>query len=421
MAGVHADSTSGRRRRRRLRREVKWTLSAIILVLVVEYFVLPRLGGLSHALREVSRLNVGYLLVGVGLEAASLVAYAQLTYTVVPAGGPRRWRLLRIDLSSLALSHVVPGGTAPGVGLSYRLLSQAGVRPADAGFALAMQGVGSAVVLNVLFWGALIISLFTHGFDPLYTYAALSGVVLMGALAGVIVALTKGRHRTVEIVRQWAGKVPFLDADRLAEGVQRVAERLRMLADDRELLWRAVVWAATNWLLDAASLWVFIAAFHHYISPINLLVAYGLANILAVIPITPGGLGIVEGVLIPALHGFGVPLFVAVPAVLGYRAINFWLPIPVGGGAYLSLRFEELGWRQRLHEAREDLVEDRSAKTNGGDTPQTRLKQLGRHRSGLKNPPAASTSSNGTSPEPSPGESDTQGQGQPTQINDSGT
>ena len=101
---------------------------------------------------------------------------------------------------------------------------------------------------------------------------------------------------------------------------------------------RAIGWAAANWLLDAASLWVFIAAFHTLISPIDLLVAYGLANVLAVIPITPSGLGVIEGVLIPTLAGFGVAKEKAVLAVVGYRLVNFWLPIPVGGLCYLSLR-----------------------------------------------------------------------------------
>ena len=68
-----------------------------------------------------------------------------------------------------------------------------------------------------------------------------------------------------------------------------------------------MIWAAANWLFDAASLWVFLFAFGQAVLPIDLLVAYGLANILAVIPITPGGLGVIEGVLIPTLVGFGVP------------------------------------------------------------------------------------------------------------------
>ena len=357
------------RSRRRVRREVKWTVTAVVVLLAVEFVVLPRLGGFRKSLHQVSHINGFYVIAGLLLEAAALAAYAQLTYTVLSPGGPKRWRLLRIDLSSLALSHVVPGGTAPGVGLSYRLLSQSGVGAADAGFALAMQGVGSALVLNALFWLALIMSLFTNGYNSLYTWAAVAGTILMASFAAVIVALTKGRTRSVEVVRVWADHVPFLNGDRLAEGVQRVAERLKDLSGNRDLLYRAVFWAAANWLLDAGCLWVFIAAFHHYVSPINVLVAYGLANILAVIPITPGGLGIIEGVLIPALHGFGVPLDIAGPAVLGYRVVNFWLPIPVGGVAYLSLRFETLGWRQRLRNAREEIVVHPSS---NGTMPTTR-------------------------------------------------
>jgi len=360
------------RQRRRLRREVKWTITAVVVLLVVEFLVLPRLGGFAKSLAQVSRINGFYVIAGLLLEAAALGAYAQLTYTVLSPGAPKRWRLLRIDLSSLALSHVVPGGTAPGVGLSYRLLSQAGVGTADAGFGLAMQGVGSALVLNVLFWLALIVSLFTNGFHPLYTYAAAAGTLLMGAFAAVIVALTKGRRRSVEVVRQWADHVPFLDGDRLAEGVQRVADRLKDLAGHRDLLYRAITWAAANWLLDAGCLWVFIAAFHHYVSPINVLVAYGLANILAVIPITPGGLGIIEGILIPALVGFGVPLDKAGVAVLGYRLVNFWLPIPVGGISYLSLRFESVGWRQRLSKARDEIIEQPAPSSANGTKPTER-------------------------------------------------
>ena len=119
---------------------------------------------------------------------------------------------------------------------------------------------------------------------------------------------------------------------------------------------RAVRWAAAFWLLDAASLFVFIAALGKIVPPIDLLVAYGLAQVLAVIPITPSGLGVIEVVLIPTLVGFGVPRETALLGVFGYRLVNFWLPIPVGGIAYLSLRFSGEGWRQRLRNARHQVA-----------------------------------------------------------------
>ncbi len=119
---------------------------------------------------------------------------------------------------------------------------------------------------------------------------------------------------------------------------------------DRSLTRRAIGWAAANWLLDAASLWVFVAAFSHFISPVDLLMAYGLANILAAIPITPGGLGVVEFVLVSMITGFGPTAGQALSAVLAYRAVNFWLPIPFGGLAYASLEFERRPSFRRLQQ-----------------------------------------------------------------------
>ena len=56
--------------------------------------------------------------------------------------------MLRIDLSTIALSHCVPGGGAAGTALGTRLLTRAGVPTADALFAKLAQGIGSAVMLQ---------------------------------------------------------------------------------------------------------------------------------------------------------------------------------------------------------------------------------------------------------------------------------
>jgi uncharacterized protein (TIRG00374 family) len=336
---IHATRT-GWRARFRVRRELRIGLTVFGLALVVEYLVLPQIAGVRRSLTLLGHANVGALVAGVALEAAALVAYAQLTHAVLTHDAPSRTTLLRVNLSGLAVSHVAPGGTAAGTPVIYRLLVERGVQGADAAFALAAQGVGSAVVLNVIFWLALVISIPLHGYNPIYGVAAAAGALLLAAFAAVLIALTKGRRRTVELVRRLVRPVPLVAADRVVALVERVADRLRTLLGDPPLLRRAIVWAAANWLLDAASLWVFVAAFGHLVFPVDLLVAYGLANILAVIPITPSGLGVIEGVLIPTLAGFRVPKGIAILGVLSYRLVNFWLPIPVGGATYLSLRLD---------------------------------------------------------------------------------
>jgi uncharacterized protein (TIRG00374 family) len=69
-----------------------------------------------------------------------------------------------------------------------------------------------------------------------------------------------------------------------------------------------------------------------------LAVAYGAANIASAIPITPGGLGVIEVTLVAITVGFGAPRATAVIAVLGYRVVNYWLPLLPGAAAYLRLR-----------------------------------------------------------------------------------
>jgi uncharacterized protein (TIRG00374 family) len=191
-------------------------------------------------------------------------------------------------------------------------------------------------------------------------------VVLIGGFATVVVLLLRGDTWAVGVLRAVARRLPFLDEDRVAGVAQRLASRLQALAADRALVGRAALWAAANWLLDAASLWVFVGAFGHWVPVDGLIVSFALANVLAALPVTPAGLGVVELVLVPTLVGFGTPRGIAILGVLAYRLVNFWLPIPLGFLAYLSLRAGHLRGRRaeelrRLAERSLKEAEDRRA------------------------------------------------------------
>lgn len=321
-----------------VRRSVAQTITVIIMIFLIEYVVLPNFAEARRSVALLSHLNLVLVALAILCEASALLAYAELTRSVLHPVAPTRLTVLRINLSTFALSHVLPAGSATGGALGYRLLTTAGVPGATAGFGLGVQAIGSAVVLNGIFWCALFISIPLNGFNPLYGYAALAGVVLFAAFAGSLVLLSRGQRRADNWIMRLAVRLPFLNAETVDRLLQSVAERITILIKNRTVLGRSLGLAACNWLLDAMSLWVFVWAFGVAMNPIDLLVAYGLANILAVIPLTPGGLGVIEGVLIPTLVGFHVQRGVAVFAVLAYRLFNFWLPIPLGGASYLSLR-----------------------------------------------------------------------------------
>ncbi|MEI6700399.1 MAG: YbhN family protein [Actinomycetota bacterium] len=321
-----------------VRRSVAQTVTVIVIIFLIEYVVLPNFAKARQSISLLGRVNIALVILAVVAEAGALLAYAELTRSVLTPVAPSRMTVLRINLSSFALSHVLPAGSATGGALGYRLLLVAGVPGTTAGFGLGVQAIGSAVVLNVIFWLALFISIPLNGFNPLYGYAALAGVVLFAVFAGTLVLLSRGELKSESWFRKVADRLPFVEADTVDRLLRSVAERIAILVKNRTVLGSALGYAALNWLLDALSLWIFVWAFGVAMNPVDLLVAYGLANILAVIPVTPGGLGVIEGVLIPTLVGFHVPNGVAVFAVLAYRLFNFWLPIPIGGASYLSLR-----------------------------------------------------------------------------------
>src|SRR5487761_2203222 len=310
-------------RRFALPREIRIILSLGLLVFVVGYLVLPLFAGAKRSVHLLASLNPLVVALAVGFEVAAIYSYVELTRTVL-------------------FPHA-PGGTAPAGALSYRVFTELGVPKETSAFGLATQGSGSAVVLTIIFWIALVISIPLRGFNPAYGFAALAGVFLLGAFFGTILLITRGQRHADNWLRALAKRIPRINPDRVGAQLAKVAERITLLINNRRTLWWAFTWAGLNWLLDAACLWVFIWSFGHLVSPIDLLVAYGLANVLAAIPITPAGLGVVEGVLISTLVGFGVPHSQAILAVLSYRLVNFWIPIPIGGVAYASLQWRRGG------------------------------------------------------------------------------
>ncbi|MDH4147749.1 MAG: flippase-like domain-containing protein [Acidimicrobiia bacterium] len=310
----------------------------LVLAFVVHVFVLPQLGGARAALTTLHSLSPPLAVAALGLETAAIVSYGALTRVLLPpAHRPSLVLASGVALASIAVNHVVPGGAATTAAVNYRLFERAQVPRSELGFALAVQALGSAAMLNLMLWLALVVSIPVSGFHPLYATAAGLGAALMAVFALAATALVRGDDRLAVRFASLIGRLPRVNAAQVERVTRRVAVQTRRLAGDRRRLVRAAAYAAANWLADAAALWLMLAAFGGRANPIGLLVAYGLANVVGAVPVSPGGLGVIEAVLIPTLVGFGTPASVAAVGVVAYRLVNFWLPIPAGLVAYVVI------------------------------------------------------------------------------------
>lgn len=304
------------------------------VIVIVEYVVMPQLLGAGKNLHLLGRLEPYWLLLSLVLVVSSWISYAA-SLRVLLHDKVRLPHLVRLVLATTALSHVVPGGAAGGVGLGYELLLDDAVPSAEAGIVLATESIGSAIVLNGILLAALVITIPVAGLHPVYVVVALLGLLALLALAALFFLFTAGEERAVRIVRSLGRRLPRLGADHAERLVRQVADAVTILVADHALLRRASLWSALNWLLDAGALWCCFAALNHYLNPFELFAAYGIANVLAVIPVTPGGLGVIEASATTLIVTFGTSSAVASLGVLGWRLLNFWLPIPIGAIAYL--------------------------------------------------------------------------------------
>jgi uncharacterized protein (TIRG00374 family) len=319
----------------------------VLTVALVEYLAVPQLLRARSELRLFTDASPWLLVLALALEAASLLAYTYLTQTILSAEAQLPFgEQLRIDLTGLGASHLLPGGGASAAALRYRLMTSRGVPASDALSTAAVETAIADVGLLATFTGGVALALPGIWSHPEYLLSGAGGVVVLGVLWYALRARglhtdspaappdPPPRHR----VRRRATRLLAAGLARASTAAQSVLTRSEVLLHQRTARRSLVGWAAGNWLLDAASLWVCLWAYGVVVHPGALLAAYGAANLVGLLPVTPGGLGIVEGVLIPSLILLGAAGGPVVLGVLTWRALEFWLPIPVSGVTYLSLR-----------------------------------------------------------------------------------
>ncbi len=313
-------------------------LVAAIMAVLLWRVVLPQF---HEAWLDAHRLPAHALplaAIGFVVELASIAAYGLLTYVVLPAATrPGPWRVIRINLVGVAATNAVPSGGT--LGAAARLSLLGGDRAAYAGAAagLAMELPVSGLVLAAIFAvGAIgcLPALPGRGWEGLAT-VIVGGMLLLLVLLGLALVFRRPVIRVLAALVSW---LPSAARRRVVVFADEAVRNMASFARAPRRLLVAGGWAAANWMLDATALGFFLLAAGFQPGIVQLLLAHGLAGVLALLPFTPAGLGVVEGVLVPTLVALGASPAQAVLGVTGWRMAQYWLPIPLGAVALLTLR-----------------------------------------------------------------------------------
>jgi uncharacterized protein (TIRG00374 family) len=322
----------------RVIRIVLRVLAIAALLLLLRFVVIPQFIDASHDLHAIRGLAPWLLLLALALELASLAAYGALTWGVLdPGDRPRYGTVLRVDLAGVGTTNAIPAGGAFALAVRYRLLAASGSSGSTIVGGIAVEVIVSNLLLGAVFALGLMLSLASPPPSPYYQVAGAFMIVIFGGAAIALAVAVHRRERVAGTVGGAARRLPEVWRDRVVTFVDDAVGNVAALTVDRRRFGAAVVWGALNWILDAAALWVLLAAFGFRAAPGQLLLVYGLVGILALIPITPGGLGVVEGVMVPLLVALGSAYQVAILGVIAWRLLQYWMPMPLGALSALSL------------------------------------------------------------------------------------
>jgi uncharacterized membrane protein YbhN (UPF0104 family) len=309
-------------------RAVQALIAGAVLVAIVLFA--PGLGEVRDRLAEATP---GWLALAAGLEALSFASYVIMFGPVFCAGLGWR-RAWEIGGSELAMGSLVPASGAGGLALGAWVLYRGGmdgerIARRSVAFFLIKSGVNFVAVAVI--GTALAVGLV----GPDLSLWLTAFPAAMATLAILVVA---------SLPRLGSGPRPFPgpDAPRTERWLSATRRAVvRGVGEARGILRgadrRVLAGSFGYWFFDNAVLWATFHAFDMSPPVTVILMGYLIGQLGGLLPF-PGGIGGIDLGLIGVLIAYGTSAAGTAAAVFAYHVILFWLPLAIGGVAFVMLR-----------------------------------------------------------------------------------
>ncbi|BBX19244.1 TIGR00374 family protein [Mycolicibacterium duvalii] len=316
---------------------VRWALIAVAVIVLAVEITLVR-DQLAKAWRSLYTADPLWVLAAVAAAMASMHSFAQIQRTLLRSAGVpvRQWRSEAAFYAGNALSTTLPGGPVLSATFIYRQQRLWGASGLIASWQLVMSGVLQVIGLALLGLGGAF--LLGAGENPLSLIFSLGGFLALVLLAQAVASRPELIDGIGVRVLSWVNSVRGKAADAGLAKWREILIQLKSVQLGRRDLSEAFSWSLFNWVADVACLLFACYAVGGHPSLAGVTVAYAAARAVGSIPLMPGGLLVVEAVLVPGLVSSGMSLAAAISAMLVYRLIS-WIFISAIGWVVFFFMF----------------------------------------------------------------------------------
>jgi uncharacterized protein (TIRG00374 family) len=308
---------------------LRWVILGVAVVVLTVELVLVW-DQLAKAWRSVLSANWWWVVAAVAMALASMHAFGEIQRKLLRSAGValQRWRSQAAFYAGNSLSTTLPGGPVLSATFIYRQQRMWGATPVVASWQLVMSGALQVITLALLGLGSAFFLGAKHNpFSLIFTLAGFMALILLAQAVASRPDLLDGIGVRV---LAWVNYVRAKPAD---TGVTKFREMLAQLESvklSRGQLGVGFGWSVFTLVTGVATLLFACYAAGGQPSLPGVTVAFVAARAVGSIPLMPGGLLVVEAVLVPGLVSSGMTLASAISAMLIYRLISWILIAAIG-------------------------------------------------------------------------------------------
>jgi len=293
-------------------------LSFALAVVLLAFFLPHALGvGWHDTTAEIAAIPFWDVMCLIGVWAAGLWLHTIVLRRALP--GLSRRRAFALNLGGSSVSNVLPFGGAAGIGLNYAMLRSWGYnRVQITAFATVSNLVVALVKITIAIVGIVALSFMPDIASQLSRPTSPGALIVFAGLASAIAAgvgayLRWGRGRVRGPLAAW-----------IAQFWEQCAHVLRRG-------WRGLAVGGIGYpVLQVLLMWSCLVALQVDVAFGAVLAAYAVERMLTLVPITPGGVGVVETAATAVLVGFGADPVGAAAGVVLFRVFSYLIEIPLG-------------------------------------------------------------------------------------------
>lgn len=316
---------------------LRWVIIGVAIVVLTIEFALVR-DQLAQAWKSLYTANLLWVLAAVIAAMASMHSFGHIQRTLLRSAGVhvRQWRSEAAFYAGNALSTTLPGGPVLSATFIYRQQRIWGASPVVASWQLVMSGALQVIGLALLgLGGAFMLGASKNPLSLIFSLGGFVALILLAQAVATRPELIEGiGARVLSWVNSLRGKPTGTGLGKL----RAILTQLESVQLGRRDLGVAFSWSLFNWIADVACLLFACYATGGHPSIAGVTVAYAAARAVGSIPLMPGGLLIVEAVLVPGLVSSGMPLAAAISAMLIYRLVS-WIFISAIGWVVFFFMF----------------------------------------------------------------------------------